>query len=158
MCMLTTLSACAQDVYSTVELLDLDAATSVFFAEGRGVSEKEALENARINVLRKIIYEGTEGFNDGMPLVHSSSAASQNPWLKNLFNGKVATYKTFLGGVELVGDFDRDGSTYICKANVIIKHEYLKRQIDMQVNGVNDNNPNSNNAQRPTPTHSWSVR
>jgi hypothetical protein len=157
MSVLTSLSAYSQDVYSTVELLDLDAATSVFFAEGRGVSEKEALENARINVLRKIIYEGTDGFNDGMPLAHSSSSASQNPWLKNLFNGKVATYKTFLGGVELVGDFDRDGSTYICKANVIVKHEYLKRQIDMQVNGVS-NNSVSNSDQRPTPTHSWSIR
>ena len=138
LCMLASVPAYAQGIFATVELLDKDESTSVFHAEGKGVSESDALENARINVLRKIIYEGVVDFNDGKPLVRLSADTGQNPWLKNLFDGKVATYKTFLDGVELVGDFYRDASTYICKANVIVKHSFLKRQIDMQVNVAED--------------------
>lgn len=114
--------------------------------------------NARINVLRKIIYDGVVDFNGGMPLVRIGTDTGQNPWLKNLFDGKVATYKTFLGGVELVGDFDRDASTYICKANVVVKHSFLKRQIDMQVNGAIENPSPEINYQRQASTHRWSVQ
>lgn len=156
--MLVSLPAYTQEVYTTVELLDKNDATSVFYAEGRGYNENDALENARINVLRKIIYEGVEGFNDGKPLLHSTSSSERNDWLKNLFTGKVATYKNFLGDIELVGDFDRDGSTYICNANVMIKHRFLKRQIDMQVNGVSTNNTSTESPQQqPAPSHRWSV-
>ncbi|GEM_PF-3541089 len=158
LCMLASVPAYTQGILATVELLDKDAATSVFCAEGKGVSESDALENARINVLRKIIYDGVVDFNGGMPLVRIGTDTGQNPWLKNLFDGKVATYKTFLGGVELVGDFDRDASTYICKANVVVKHSFLKRQIDMQVNGAIENPSPEINYQRQASTHRWSVQ
>lgn len=154
---LTTMLAQAQSVYTIVEFLDEDAATAVFFAEGRGTNEKNALEDARVNVMRKIIYDGVEGFNEGKPLFRNSSSSGQNIWLKNLFNEKNATYKNFLGGIELVGDFDRDGSTYICKANVVIKHSFLKRQVDMQANGHNMAPTSNENQQQREISHRWSV-
>lgn len=107
--------------------------------------------------MRKIIYDGVEGFNEGKPLFRNSSSSGQNIWLKNLFNEKNATYKNFLGGIELVGDFDRDGSTYICKANVVIKHSFLKRQVDMQANGHNMAPTSNENQQQREISHRWSV-
>lgn len=151
--MLAALPAYAQGVYGKVELVDQDAATAVFYAESTAPSKDLAFENAQINALRAILYEGVADFNRGEPLVKLANAQTQNHWLKGLFDGKYATYKTYLGGTELIDDFTKEDSNFRCKIHVIVKYEVLKRQVDTVVNNT------SSPSHRPKSSGgSWMVR
>ena len=141
----------AQYLQNRVEILDMDATTAIFSAEGFGQNRNEAIENARKATLYKIMYEGVEGFNNNEPIVASSDYQRTNIWLKSFFDGKYAAYKAFLGEVELIGDFDqRSSNEYHCYTNVIIKHDMLFRQANLQ--GVTKQQSNTLQQQQPAPT------
>lgn len=148
-CLSAVLPISAQYLQNHVAILDMDATTSVFSAEGFGANRNEAVENARQATLYKIMYEGVEGFNNNAPIVVSSDYQRTNIWLKNFFEGKYASYKAFLGEVELVGDFDqRSTNEYHCFTNVVIKHDMLLRQANLQ--GVMQQQQNDS-PQQPVP-------
>lgn len=135
-CLLAIMPASAQYSKNRVALLDMDATTSVFYAEGFGKDRNDALENARKATLYKIMYEGVEDFNNNTPVVASSDYQRTNIWLRDFFTGdgkNSAPYKAFLGDVELVGDYMKNAANeYSCIANVVIKHEMLFRQAGSQ--------------------------
>ena len=132
-CLPGLLPANAQVYLSKVELVDFDndSKTAVFFSEGYGANKKDAVENSRIAVLRKLLYEGVEGINDDLPIIKRS--ADDNVWLKDFFNGKAAPYNSFLGEIEVIGDFkETDMNQFYCKTHVVVKYGFLKRQAKIQ--------------------------
>lgn len=149
--LLVMLPISAQYSQNHVSILDMDATTAVFSTEGFGQNRSEAMENARKATLYKIMYEGVEGFNGNAPIVASSDFQRTNIWLNNFFDGKYAAYKAFLGEVELVGDFEQHSSNeYYCHIHVIIKHDMLFRQANLQ--GVTKQQSNTLQQQQPVPT------
>lgn len=131
---LLTISALhAQDSRVKVELLTIDGSKAIFSSEGYGNDKKEALENSRIEVLKKILYEGVLDFNGSYPIV--KSGRDTNAWLRGLFtdNGRSTVYKLYLGELELVGDFDTSpsGESH-CSTNVIIFHQRLLKDAETQ--------------------------
>ena len=146
--LLTVLSADAQSEKSRVEIVDMDYSTAVFYADGYASNKRDAIENARITVLRRLLYDGVEGFNDDKPIV--AGVGSNNIWLRDFFSGKNAPFKVYLGDVELIGDFENTntGETH-CVAYVVVKHEFLLRQAAIQ--GLTSPAANKPEA-TPTPT------
>lgn len=129
MLLLAALPAGAQEVRNQIALLEADAATAIFAAEGIGSSRDDAVENAKQAVLRKLLFEGIEGLGDEKPIVVDASQLTSNLWLKGFFDGKTAPYKNFIGGVELVGDFTtNEVGEYKCNTHVIVKHNQLLNQ------------------------------
>ena len=131
-CLLSTISLQAQGGAENVELLIMDDTNAIFSSEGSGSDKKEALENSKIAVLKKILYDGVQDFNDGYPIV--KSGIGTNTWLRDLFDiGKNAPYRGFLGAVELVGDFDTTptGNSH-CRTNVIVNHKMLLQYAEAQ--------------------------
>lgn len=130
-CLAFTLGAKAQGSEDAVELLLINGSTAIFSSEGSGNDKKSAVEESKINVMRKIMFEGMEDFNEGYPIARSK--VSSNAWLKGLFDEKNPGYKTFVGPVEVVGEFDRSptGETH-CRTNVIIKHKMLMQYAETQ--------------------------
>ena len=131
---LLTMSALyAQDSRIKVELLTIDGPKAVFSSEGYGYDKKEAMENSQIEVLKKVLYEGVLDFNGSYPIV--KSGRDTNAWLRGLFtdNGRSTVYKSFLGEIELVGDFDTSpsGESH-CHTNVIIFHQRLMKDAENQ--------------------------
>lgn len=130
-CLLTTLSAGAQGSREEIELLTMEGTTAIFSTEGFSNNKKDAVENSCIAVLRRLLYDGIEDFNQGSPIV--SSGQGTNLWLNEFFTGKYPTYKNFVGGVELVGDFDETPTGEIhCRTNVIIRYDQLMDQARVQ--------------------------
>lgn len=150
--LLAVMPADAQNQRGRVELVDMDYDTAVFFAEGFSSNKRDAIENARINVLRRLLYDGVEGFNDDKPIV--AGGGSNNLWLRDFFSGKNAPYKVYLGDVELIGDFNdtATGETH-CNTYVVVKHEFLLRQAKIQglteSEAVKDEKQNSENKPKP---------
>lgn len=131
LCLLTTLSAGAQGSREEIELLTIEGTTAIFSTEGFSNNKKDAVENSCIAVLRRLLYDGIENFNQGSPIV--SSGQGTNLWLNEFFTGKYPTYKNFVGGVELVGDFDETPTGEIhCRTNVIIRYDQLMDQAQVQ--------------------------
>ena len=131
LCLLTTLSAGAQGSREEIELLTIEGTTAIFSTEGFSNNKKDAVENSCIAVLRRLLYDGIEDFNQGSPIV--SSGQGTNLWLNEFFTGKYPTYKNFVGGVELVGDFDETPTGEIhCRTNVIIRYDQLMDQARVQ--------------------------
>lgn len=131
LCLLTTLSAGAQGSREEIELLTIEGSTAIFSTEGFSNNKKDAVENSCIAVLRRLLYDGIEDFNQGSPIV--SSGQGTNLWLNEFFTGKYPTYKNFVGGVELVGDFDETPTGEIhCRTNVIIRYDQLMDQARVQ--------------------------
>lgn len=114
-----------------VELLLIEGSTAIFSSEGSGSDKKAAIENSKINVMRKIMFDGVEDFNDGYPVARSR--INSNAWLKGLFDEKNPGYKSFVGPVEVVGDFDRSpiGETH-CRTNIMIKYKMLIQYAETQ--------------------------
>ena len=127
----TALLACAQGNREKVELLVDDGSTAIFCSEGFADNKKDAVDNACMAVLRKLLYDGVDSFNGSAPIVVTGQ--DTNIWLKEFFTGKYAAYRQFIGAVELVGDFNAapTGETHCC-ANVIIKYEQLMDQARIQ--------------------------
>lgn len=147
LCLLTTLSAGAQGSREEIELLTIEGTTAIFSTEGFSNNKKDAVENSCIAVLRRLLYDGIEDFNQGSPIV--SSGQGTNIWLNEFFTGKYPTYKNFVGGVELVGDFDETPTGEIhCRTNVIIRYDQLMDQARVQ--GVTGS-PQSPPQQTPAP-------
>ncbi len=133
MCLLGLPPASAQDYLSKVELVDFDndSKTAVFYSEGYGANKKDAVENSRIAVLRKLLYEGVEGINNDRPIIKRST--NDNVWLKDFFSGKTAPYKSFLGEIEVIGNFtETDTKQVYCRTHVVIKYGFLMRQASIQ--------------------------
>ena len=131
LCLLTTLSAGAQGSREEIELLTIEGSTAIFSTEGFSNNKKDAVENSCIAVLRRLLYDGIEDFNQGSPIVNSGQGT--NLWLNEFFTGKYPTYKNFVGGVELVGDFDETPTGEIhCRTNVIIRYDQLMDQARVQ--------------------------
>lgn len=131
LCLLTTLSAGAQGSREEIELLTIEGTTAIFSTEGFSNNKKDAVENSCIAVLRRLLYDGIKDFNQGSPIV--SSGQGTNLWLNEFFTGKYPTYKNFVGGVELVGDFDETPTGEIhCRTNVIIRYDQLMDQARVQ--------------------------
>lgn len=136
LCLLTLLSAGAQNSREKVELLAIEGTLAVFSSEGYADNKKDALENSKMAVLRKLLYDGVEGINDGNPI--ATSDIDTNLWLKGFFMGKYPAYKNFTGDIELVGDFDNAPTGEVhCQSNVMIKYKLLMTQA--QTNGVMTN-------------------
>ena len=155
MCLLGLLPASAQYFPSKVGLVDYDdeTKTAVFFSEGYGANKKEAVENSRIVVLQKLLYEGVEGINNDFPIVKRS--AKNHLWLQNFFNGKNAPYKSFLGEIEVIGSFtETDTKQLYCRTHVVIKFDFLMKQARIQ-GLTNTNSPtygsNQPNGSTPKP-------
>jgi hypothetical protein len=118
LCLLTTLSA-AQDTREQIELVLMDGNTAIFSSEGFSNDKQVAVDNSCKAVLNRILYNGVEGFNGGEAIV--TSGQQTNIWLKNFFTGKYPAYKSFVGGVELLGGFDNTPQGEIhCRTHVII--------------------------------------
>lgn len=133
LCLLTSLSAGAQNNREDVELLAIEGTLAVFSSEGFADNKKDALENSKMAVLRKLLYDGVEGINDGIPI--ATLDIDTNLWLKGFFIGKYPAYKNFTGDIELVGDFDNAPTGEIhCRSNVMVKYKFLMTQA--QTNGV----------------------
>ena len=131
LCLLTTLSAGAQGSREEIELLTIEGTTAIFSTEGFSNNKKDAVENSCIAVLRRLLYDGIADFNQGAPIV--SSGQGTNLWLNEFFTGKYPTYKNFVGGIELIGDFDETPSGEIhCRTNVIIRCDQLMDQARTQ--------------------------
>lgn len=130
-CLLAVLPAGAQGSREKVELLTIEGTVAVFGSEGFADNKKDALENSRMAVLRKLLYDGVEGINDGMPI--ATQDIDTNMWLTGFFSGKYPVYKNFLGDVELLGDFDNTaaGETH-CQSNVTVKYKLLLSQAQTQ--------------------------
>ena len=136
LCLLTSLSAGAQNSREKVELLAIEGTLAVFSSEGYADNKKDALENSKMAVLRQLLYNGVEGINDGNPIAMSD--IDTNLWLKGFFTGKYPAYKNFTGDIELVGDFDNSPTGEVhCQSNVMIKYKLLMTQA--QTNGVMTN-------------------
>lgn len=120
LCLLAALAASAQQTTpARVELLILDGEQAIFSSEGTGESKKDAVENSRMAVLRKLLHEGVEDYNQGLPIV--SSGQTTNLWLRDFFEGKTPAYKAFVGDVELVGDFlPMPSGEFSCQTNVVV--------------------------------------
>ena len=131
--LLTTLSAGAQNKREKIELLVMEENTAIFSAEGFAANKKDAIENATKATLHRLLYDGVQDFNGGDPIVVSGQGT--NIWLNGFFEGKLPAYKTFVGDVELVGDFNTSPSGEVhCTTNVIIKHALLlKRAVSQGV-------------------------
>jgi hypothetical protein len=131
LCLLTTLSAGAQGSREEIELLTIEGTTAIFSTEWFSNNKKDAVQNSCIAVLRRLLYDGIKDFNQGSPIV--SSGQGTNLWLNEFFTGKYPTYKNFVGGVELVGDFDETPTGEIhCRTNVIIRYDQLMDQARVQ--------------------------
>lgn len=129
--LLATLSAGAQDNREKIELLVMEENSAIFSAEGFAANKKDAVENAIKAVLHRLLYDGVGDFNGGDPIVVSGQGT--NLWLNEFFDGKLPTYKTFVGDVELVGDFDSSPTGEVhCNTNVIIKHALLMQRAAAQ--------------------------
>lgn len=143
----------AQDSRVKVELLTIDGPKAVFSSEGYGSDKKEAMENSQIEVLKKVLYEGVPDFNGSYPIV--KSGRDTNAWLRNLFadNGRSTVYKSFVGEIELVGDFDTSpsGESH-CRTNVVVYHQRLLKDAENQ--GVTK----SEGAQVPTTPKARAVK
>ena len=114
-----------------VELLIMEGEQAVFSSEGVGASKKDALEHSRMAVLRKLLYEGVQDYNAGLPIV--SSGQTTNIWLREFFEGKTPAYKAFLGDVELIGDFTAMPSgEFSCQTNVVVNLGALLRNARSQ--------------------------
>jgi hypothetical protein len=131
--MLTAMALHAQDSRVKVELLTIDGPKAIFSSEGYGSDKKDAIANAQIEVLKKVLYEGVMDFNGSYPIV--KSGRDTNAWLRRFFNedGRNTVYKAFLGEVELVGDFDTSpsGETH-CHSNVVVFHQRLLKDAENQ--------------------------
>lgn len=141
LCLSAFLSAGAQGNRENVELLTIEGSVAVFSSEGFANNKKEAFENSQMAVLHKLLYDGIEGINDGMPI--ATQDLDTNLWLTGFFKGKYPVYRNFLGGVELLGDFDNSPSGEIhCQSNVTVKYKLLMSQAQTQ--GVTGNAGNGN--------------
>ena len=145
--LLATALASAQGSREKIDLLLIDGTTAVFSAEGFGPSRQAAVENSKIAVLRRLLYDGIKDFNLGSPIV--TSGQGTNLWLNEFFTGKYPAYKNFVEGVELIGDFDETVSNEIhCLTNVCIRYEQLMKQARSQgVSGERQLQP----AEEPAP-------
>ncbi len=124
LCLLTTLSASAQGSREQVDLVLIDGTTAIFNSEGFSGTRETAVDNSCQAVLRKILYDGVEGFNGGEAIV--SSGQQTNIWLKNFFTGKFPAYKSYIGGVELLGGFSTSPQGEIhCRTHVLIEFDKL---------------------------------
>jgi hypothetical protein len=129
--LLATLPTGAQTNREKIELLVVEENTAIFSAEGYAATKKDAVENATKAVLQRLLYDGVQDFNGGNPIVVSGQGT--NLWLNEFFDGKIPTYKNFVGDVELVGDFDNTPSGEVhCNTNVIIKHTLLMQRAAAQ--------------------------
>lgn len=130
-CAFFALGATAQSYGEPVELLLIDGSTAIFSSEGSGSDKKAAIENAKSNLIRKIMFDGVEDFNDSYPIARSR--LNSNAWLKGLCDEKNPGYTTFVGPVEVVGDFDRSptGETH-CRTNIMIKYKMLIQYAETQ--------------------------
>lgn len=130
-CLLAALSAGAQDNREQIELLTMEGVSAVFSSEGFAPTKKDAVEQAKMAVLRRLLYDGVENFNFGEPIV--TSGFGTNLWLTEFFTGKYPAYKNFIDGIELIGNFDESAAGEVhCRANVIVKHELLMEQARTQ--------------------------
>ena len=130
-CLLTALSAGAQESREKIELLVMEENMAIFSAEGFAANKKDAVENASKAVLRRLLYDGVQDFNEGAPIV--TTGQGTNLWLNEYFEGKVPAYKAFVGDVELVGDFDSSPTGEIhCTTNVVVKYSQLMQQAATQ--------------------------
>lgn len=131
LCLLATMPAGAQGSRENVELLTIEGTVAVFSSEGFADNKKDALENSRMAVLRKLLYDGVEGINDGMPI--ATQDIDTNLWLTGFFKGKFPVYKNFLGDVELLGDFNNTPAGEVhCTSNVTVKYKLLMTQAQTQ--------------------------
>ena len=130
LCLLTTLSAGAQG-REQIELVLIEGNTAIFSSEGFSGDKASAIDNSCQAVLRRLLYTGVEGFNGGDAIV--SSGQGTNLWLKEFFSGKFPHYKSFIGGVELLGDFGTSpqGEIY-CRTHVIVNFDQLLFQCRTQ--------------------------
>ena len=128
--LLATLSAGAQG-REQIEIVLMDGSTAIFASEGFSTDKATAVDNATQAVLRRLLYDGVEGFNGGEAIV--SRGQRSNIWLGNFFTGKYAPYKTYVNGVELIGDFNvsPQGETH-CQTHVIIDLDKLMSQCRTQ--------------------------
>ncbi len=147
--LLTSLSAAAQGQREQIELLVMEGNSAIFSSEGYASTKKDAVEQAQMAVLRRLLYDGVEGYNWGNPIVVSGQGT--NLWLNEFFTGKYPAYKNFISQVELVGDFHETptGETH-CYANVVVKCEQLLQQARSQ--GVTSAPATVPQQQQPTPT------
>lgn len=125
-------SAHAQDNRENVELLIIDGSKAVFSSEGYGSDKRSAVESSQIAVLKRILYDGVQDFNGGYPIVKSGRGT--NSWLRGLFDGeKNASYKGFLGDVEVVGSFRNSptGESH-CQTNVVVNYQKLLQYAESQ--------------------------
>lgn len=130
--LLCMVSLHAQENRGKIELLIIDGSKAIFCSEGTGSDKKEAIENSQKAVLKKILYEGVQDFNGGYPIVKSGK--DTNEWLRDLFEvGKNASYRGFLGEVEVVGSFRNlpTGESY-CQTNVVINYQMLIQYAESQ--------------------------
>ena len=140
LCLLATVPAGAQGSRENVELLTIEGTVAVFSSEGFADNKKDALENSRMAVLHKLLYDGVEGINDGMPI--ATQDLDTNLWLTGFFKGKFPVYKNFLGDVELLGDFNNTPAGEVhCTSNVTVKYKLLMTQA--QIQGVMEGSANT---------------
>lgn len=124
LCLLLALPASAQGSREQVDLVLIDGTTAIFSSEGYSSVKEAAIDNSCQAVLRKILYDGVEGFNGGEAIV--TSGQQTNIWLKNFFTGKFPAYKSYVGGVELLGGFNTSPQGEIhCRTHVLIEFDKL---------------------------------
>lgn len=130
LCLLTALSAGAQG-REQIELVLIEGNTAIFSSEGFSGDKESAIDNSCQAVLRKLLYTGVEDFNGGDAIV--SSGQNSNLWLKEFFSGKFPPYKSFIEGVELLGDFGTSpqGEVY-CRTHVMVNFDQLLYQCRTQ--------------------------
>lgn len=128
----------AQYQQNKVEIIDMDAQMAVFSVEGYGSKKADALQNACMATIYKLLYTGVDGFNDNAPIVAlSPENIKKNIWLSDMFRMEKRTYNSFCKNIEVDGEFEYTSNReYHCLVNVEVNYAYLLRMAD--TNGVTD--------------------
>lgn len=145
--LLAMLPTKAQYQQNKVEIIDMDAQMAVFSVEGYGPKKADALQNACMATIYKLLYTGVDGFNNNAPIVALPlENIKKNIWLSDMFRMEKRTYNSFCKNIEVDGEFEYTSNRECrCLANVEVNYAYLLRMAE--TNGVTDKKDSAPTAQ-----------
>lgn len=95
--MVNTVSAQTSDV----QYLEHDGITTVFAVESWAPKNDEAIEQAKIAVMKAILFDGLENYNGGNPIIDTPTSRTSD-----FLDQKKGKYRIFVRGVYREGDED----------------------------------------------------
>lgn len=86
---------------SGVQYLEHDGITTVFAVESWASKSEDAIEQAKIAVMKAILFDGLENYNGGNPIIDTPTSRTSD-----FLDQKKGKYRIFVRGVYREGDGD----------------------------------------------------